>query len=64
MKFFSFLCKDKFLLIKSKIKIIYDFSFIKSVRGSDPDAAVYWLARLLDGGEDPKYMARRLFIEG
>ncbi len=38
-------------------------AFIKSVRGSDPDAAVYWLARLLDGGEDPKYMARRLFIE-
>jgi len=38
-------------------------AFIKSVRGSDPDAAVYWLARLLDGGEDPKYIARRLFIE-
>ena len=38
-------------------------AFIKSVRGSDPDAAIYWLARLLDGGEDPKYMARRLFIE-
>jgi len=37
-------------------------AFIKSVRGSDPDAAVYWLARLLDGGEDPKYMARRLFF--
>ena len=38
-------------------------AFIKSVRGSDPDAAVYWLGRLLDGGEDPKYIARRLFIE-
>ena len=38
-------------------------AFIKSVRGSDPDAAVYWLGRLLDGGEDPRYVARRLFIE-
>ena len=38
-------------------------AFIKSVRGSDPDAAVYWLGRLLDGGEDPRYIARRLFIE-
>ena len=32
----------------------------KSVRGSDPDAALYWLARMLDGGEDPRYLARRL----
>jgi putative ATPase len=32
----------------------------KSVRGSDPDAALYWLVRMLDGGADPKYMARRL----
>ena len=38
-------------------------AFIKSVRGSDPDDAVYWLGRLLDGGEDPRYIARRLFIE-
>lgn len=38
-------------------------AFIKSVRGSDPDSAIYWLARLLDGGEDPKYIARRLYIE-
>ena len=37
-------------------------AFIKSVRGSDPDAAVYWLARMLDGGEDPKFIARRLII--
>ena len=35
-------------------------AFIKSVRGSDPDAAVYWLARLLDGGEDPKYLQKSL----
>ena len=37
-------------------------AFIKSVRGSDPDAAVYWLARMLDGGEDPLFIARRLVI--
>lgn len=37
-------------------------AFIKSVRGSDPDAAVYWLARLIAGGEDPKFIARRLCI--
>jgi putative ATPase len=37
-------------------------AFIKSIRGSDPDAAVYWLARMLDGGEDPKFIARRLII--
>ncbi|MEG0253509.1 MAG: AAA family ATPase, partial [Muribaculaceae bacterium] len=34
-------------------------AFIKSIRGSDPDAAVYWLARLIAGGEDPKFIARR-----
>ena len=33
---------------------------IKSIRGSDPDAAIYWLARLIAGGEDPKFIARRL----
>lgn len=37
-------------------------AFIKSVRGSDPNAAVYWLARMIDGGEDPKFIARRLLI--
>ena len=37
-------------------------AFIKSVRGSDPDAAIYWLARLIAGGEDPKFIARRLAI--
>lgn len=37
-------------------------AFIKSVRGSDPDAALYWLARMLDGGEDPKFIARRMII--
>ncbi len=37
-------------------------AFIKCIRGSDPDAAVYWLARLIAGGEDPKFIARRLCI--
>lgn len=37
-------------------------AFIKSVRGSDPDAAVYWLARMIEGGEDPEFIARRLLI--
>jgi putative ATPase len=37
-------------------------AFIKSLRGSDPDAAVYWLARMLDGGEDPKFIAWRMVV--
>ena len=37
-------------------------AFIKSIRGSDPDAAVYWLARMIEGGEDPAFIARRLVI--
>lgn len=37
-------------------------AFIKSIRGSDPNAAVYWLARMIEGGEEPKFIARRLLI--
>lgn len=37
-------------------------AFIKSIRGSDPNAAIYWLARMIEGGEDPKFIARRLVI--
>jgi len=37
-------------------------AFIKSIRGSDPDGALYWLARMIEGGEDPKFIARRLLI--
>ncbi|MFA5648695.1 MAG: replication-associated recombination protein A [Bacteroidales bacterium] len=37
-------------------------AFIKSIRGSDPNASVYWLARMVEGGEDPKFIARRLLI--
>src|SRR5438552_11407009 len=42
----------------------YDLAsaFIKSVRGSDPDAAIYWLARMLESGEDPRFIARRVVI--
>ena len=62
-------------LVKSKLQanlLAYDklgemhydiiSAFIKSIRGSDPDAAIYWLARMIDGGEDPKVIARRLII--
>lgn len=54
-----------------KYKISYDkkddkyntiSAFIKSIRGSDPSAATYWLAKMLEGGEDPEYIARRLYI--
>ncbi|MCQ2752201.1 MAG: replication-associated recombination protein A [Coriobacteriales bacterium] len=38
-------------------------AFIKSMRGSDPDATLYWLARMIDGGEDPKFIARRILIQ-
>ncbi len=37
-------------------------AFIKSMRGSDPDAAIYWLARMLESGEDPRFIARRMLI--
>ena len=42
----------------------YDLAsaFIKSMRGSDPDAAIYWLARMLEAGEDPRFIARRIVI--
>lgn len=45
-------------------EIHYDIisAFIKSIRGSDPDAAIYWLARMIEGGEDPAFIARRLII--
>ena len=37
-------------------------AFIKSIRGSDPDATLYWMARMIEGGEDPQFIARRLVI--
>ncbi len=64
--------KDVMENIVQKKNIIYDKAgeehyhlipaFIKSVRSSDPDAAVYWLARMLEGGEDPIFIARRLIV--
>jgi putative ATPase len=52
------------LLYDKKGEYHYDVisAFIKSVRGSDPDAAIYWLARMVDAGEDPKFIARRLIV--
>jgi putative ATPase len=54
----------KYSLYDKKGEQHYDIisAFIKCIRGSDPDAAVYWLARMLDGGEDPKFIARRLIV--
>jgi putative ATPase len=63
---------DKVLMIVQKNLALYDkngeqhydiiSAFIKSLRGSDPNAAVYWLARMVEGGEDPKFIARRMVI--
>lgn len=52
------------LAYDKQCELHYDIisAFIKSVRGSDPDAAVYWLARMIEGGEDPLFIARRLVI--
>ena len=54
----------KTLLYDKQGEYHYDIisAFIKSIRGSDPDAAAYWLVRMLDGGEDPKFIARRMII--
>ncbi len=56
--------KNNAFLYDKKGEMHYDIisAFIKSVRGSDPNAAVYWLARMIDGGEDPVFIARRLII--
>ncbi len=64
--------KDEIENVIQKKNIIYDkageehyniiSAFIKSIRGSDPDAAVYWMARMLAGGEDPVFIARRMLI--
>ena len=64
---------DKMILAHARKKLAnYDKSgeqhydiisaFIKSIRGSDPNAALYWLARMIEGGEDPKFIARRILI--
>ena len=63
---------DKVMQIVQKNTVLYDktgeqhydivSAFIKSIRGSDPNGAVYWLARMIEGGEDVKFIARRLLI--
>jgi putative ATPase len=56
--------KSEYFLYDKKGDYHYDIisAFIKSLRGSDPDAAVYYLARMIDGGEDPRFIARRMVI--
>ena len=58
------LIKDKTILYDKSGEQHYDIisAFIKSIRGSDPNAGVYYLARMIEGGEDPKFIARRLLI--
>lgn len=63
---------DRVIEIAQQVTVRYDkngdmhydiiSAFIKSIRGSDPNGAVYWLARMIEGGEDPKFIARRLLI--
>ncbi len=57
-------CADESLGLDKGGELHYDIAsaLIKSIRGSDPDAAIYWLARLIEGGEDPSFIARRLMI--
>jgi len=61
---FSEAAQSKILIYDKKGDYHYDIisAFIKSVRGSDPDAAIYWLAVMLEGGEKPEFIARRLII--
>jgi len=56
--------QENLLLYDKKGEMHYDIvsAFIKSLRGSDPNAAVYWLARMVEAGEDPKFIARRMLI--
>lgn len=58
------IAQQKVALYDKKGEMHYDIisAFIKSMRGSDPNAAVYWLARMIDGGEDVKFIARRMVI--
>ncbi len=61
---FNMLCQSQSIYYDKSAEAHYDTisAFIKSVRGSDPDAALYYLARMLEGGEDPLFIARRLVI--
>jgi len=67
-----FITNEKVMQLVQKNTVLYDktgeqhydivSAFIKSIRGSDPNGAVYWLARMIEGGEDVKFIARRLLI--
>ena len=61
---YSKLSKKKTILFDKNGDFHYDIvsAFIKSIRGSDPNATVYWLARMIDSGEDVKFIARRMLI--
>lgn len=63
-EFVQSIVQEKMSLYDKNGENHYDIisAFIKSIRGSDPNAAVYWLARMTDGGEDPKFIARRMLI--
>ncbi len=63
-KIFELAALRKVLYYDKKGEYHYDLisAFIKSLRGSDPDAAIYWMARMLEAGEDPKFIARRMLI--
>ena len=56
--------QTKAVMYDKKGEMHYDIisAFIKSLRGSDPNAAIYWMARMIEGGEDPKFIARRMLI--
>lgn len=58
------ICQNRVVLYDKDGEMHYDIisAFIKSIRGSDPNAAVYWLSRMIQGGEDVKFIARRLLI--
>ena len=58
------IAQQRIALYDKKGEQHYDIisAFIKSIRGSDPNAAVYWLARMIEGGEDVKFIARRMVI--
>ncbi|MEA2043270.1 MAG: replication-associated recombination protein A [Bacteroidota bacterium] len=63
-KLVTSLLQQKLVAYDKSGEMHYDIisAFIKSIRGSDPNAGVYWLARMIEGGEDPKFIARRLLI--
>jgi putative ATPase len=64
MHWWNRFCRKKILYHDKKGEQHYDIvsAFIKSIRGSDPNAALFYLAKMMEGGEDPKFIASRLLI--